>query len=152
MPEAPNIAREIVLSSGLSVRTDAYSISRACATSFQAVASGGKPAGRQRQCRHRWRRRLLLRFADRRQQKLGRTLVDLSKARTLGKNSSCSARCARAICCRCRPRWRSTLPACAWATPPSRWRKATASAANSRMRWRIDPISAPPGVARRPFT
>ncbi|MFV9668546.1 acetyl-CoA C-acyltransferase FadI [Pantoea sp. KXB25] len=39
MPEAPNIAREIVLSSGLGVQTDAYSVSRACATSFQAVAS-----------------------------------------------------------------------------------------------------------------
>ena len=39
MPEAPNIAREIVLASGLSVNTDAYSVSRACATSFQAVAN-----------------------------------------------------------------------------------------------------------------
>jgi len=39
MPEAPNIAREIVLSSGLGVHTDAYSVSRACATSFQAVAN-----------------------------------------------------------------------------------------------------------------
>jgi len=39
MPEAPNIAREIVLSSGLGVQTDAYSVSRACATSFQAVAN-----------------------------------------------------------------------------------------------------------------
>ena len=39
MPEAPNIAREIVLASGLNVSTDAYSVSRACATSFQAVAN-----------------------------------------------------------------------------------------------------------------
>lgn len=39
MPEAPNIAREIVLASGLGVQTDAYSVSRACATSFQAVAN-----------------------------------------------------------------------------------------------------------------
>ncbi|RWR01266.1 3-ketoacyl-CoA thiolase [[Pantoea] beijingensis] len=39
MPAAPNIAREIVLSSGMSVHTDAYSVSRACATSFQAVAN-----------------------------------------------------------------------------------------------------------------
>lgn len=39
MPEAPNIAREIVLGSGMSVATDAYSVSRACATSFQAVAN-----------------------------------------------------------------------------------------------------------------
>lgn len=34
MPEAPNIAREIVLGTGMSVHTDAYSVSRACATSF----------------------------------------------------------------------------------------------------------------------
>ncbi|WP_294900810.1 acetyl-CoA C-acyltransferase FadI [Tatumella sp. UBA2305] len=39
MPEAPNIAREVVLSSGLLPRTDAYSVSRACATSLQSVAS-----------------------------------------------------------------------------------------------------------------
>ena len=36
MPEAPNIAREIVLGTGMNVHTDAYSVSRACATSFQA--------------------------------------------------------------------------------------------------------------------
>lgn len=39
MPEAPNIAREIVLGTCMSVHTDAYSVSRACATSFQAVAN-----------------------------------------------------------------------------------------------------------------
>lgn len=39
MPEAPNIAREIVLGTGMSMHTDAYSVSRACATSFQAVAN-----------------------------------------------------------------------------------------------------------------
>lgn len=39
MPEAPNIAREIVLGTGMSVSTDAYSVSRACATSFQAMAN-----------------------------------------------------------------------------------------------------------------
>lgn len=39
MPEAPNIAREIVLGTGMSVHTDAYSVSRACATSFQAIAN-----------------------------------------------------------------------------------------------------------------
>jgi acetyl-CoA acyltransferase len=35
---APNIAREIVLGTGMSPRTDAWSVSRACATSFQATA------------------------------------------------------------------------------------------------------------------
>lgn len=39
MPSAPNIAREIVLGTGMNVNTDAYSVSRACATSFQAVAN-----------------------------------------------------------------------------------------------------------------
>lgn len=39
MPEAPNIAREVVLGTGMSVHTDAYSVSRACATSFQSTAN-----------------------------------------------------------------------------------------------------------------
>ncbi|MFY8272849.1 acetyl-CoA C-acyltransferase FadI [Pseudoalteromonas sp. SSDWG2] len=39
MPEAPNIAREIVLGTGMPVNIDAYSVSRACATSFQAIAN-----------------------------------------------------------------------------------------------------------------
>lgn len=39
MPEAPNIAREIVLGTGMDVSTDAYSVTRACATSFQAAAN-----------------------------------------------------------------------------------------------------------------
>ncbi|MGD8162009.1 acetyl-CoA C-acyltransferase FadI [Pantoea sp. FN0307] len=86
MPEAPNIAREIVLSSGLNVQTDAYSVSRACATSFQAVANlaesllaGSVSAG-------------IAGGADSSSvlpigvsKKLGRTLVDLTKARTLSK-------------------------------------------------------------------
>jgi acetyl-CoA acyltransferase len=38
-PEAPNIAREIVLGTGMNVNTDAYSVSRACATSFQSAVS-----------------------------------------------------------------------------------------------------------------
>ena len=86
MPEAPNIAREIVLSSGLNVQTDAYSISRACATSFQAVANlaesllaGNVSAG-------------IAGGADSSSvlpigvsKKLGRTLVDLNKARTFSQ-------------------------------------------------------------------
>ncbi|MGF1724254.1 acetyl-CoA C-acyltransferase FadI [Photobacterium nomapromontoriensis] len=39
MPEAPNIAREIVLGTGMDISTDAYSVTRACATSFQAAAN-----------------------------------------------------------------------------------------------------------------
>ena len=37
LPEAPNIAREVVLGTNLPVTTDAYSVSRACATSFQSA-------------------------------------------------------------------------------------------------------------------
>ncbi|MBR9908143.1 MAG: acetyl-CoA C-acyltransferase FadI [Gammaproteobacteria bacterium] len=39
MPKAPNIAREIVLGTNLPVTTDAYSVSRACATSFQTTVN-----------------------------------------------------------------------------------------------------------------
>ncbi|MGB3727175.1 MAG: acetyl-CoA C-acyltransferase FadI [Glaciecola sp.] len=39
MPAAPNIAREIVLGTGMNVGTDAYSVSRACATSFQSTVN-----------------------------------------------------------------------------------------------------------------
>ncbi|WP_428808046.1 acetyl-CoA C-acyltransferase FadI [Vibrio lamellibrachiae] len=39
MPEAPNIAREIVLGTGMNVHTDAYSVTRACATSFQSAVN-----------------------------------------------------------------------------------------------------------------
>lgn len=37
--EAPNIAREIVLGTGMDRATDAYSVSRACATSFQSTVN-----------------------------------------------------------------------------------------------------------------
>jgi len=36
--QAPNIAREIVLGTNMDVRTDAFSVSRACATSYQSAA------------------------------------------------------------------------------------------------------------------
>jgi len=39
LPDAPNIAREIVLGTEMNVNTDAYSVSRACATSFQSAVS-----------------------------------------------------------------------------------------------------------------
>ncbi|MBY5992965.1 acetyl-CoA C-acyltransferase FadI [Ferrimonas balearica] len=86
MPAAPNIAREIVLGTGMSVHTDAYSVSRACATSFQSavnvaesimagtvevgIAGGADsssvlPIGVSRRLAH--------------------ALVDLNKARTLGQ-------------------------------------------------------------------
>src|SRR5688572_9657432 len=38
-PSAPNIAREIVLGSGIPKSVEAYSVVRACATSFQSATS-----------------------------------------------------------------------------------------------------------------
>lgn len=86
MPEAPNIAREIVLGTGMQVHTDAYSVTRACATSFQSVASiaesmmagitqiaiaGGADSSS------------VLPIGV--SKKLARALVDLNKARTFGQ-------------------------------------------------------------------
>lgn len=86
MPEAPNIAREIVLGSGMNVHTDAYSVSRACATSFQStvnvaesIMAGIVDVG-------------IAGGADSSSvapigvsKKLARTLLDLSKAKTFGQ-------------------------------------------------------------------
>jgi len=86
MPEAPNIAREIVLGTGMSIHTDAYSVSRACATSFQAVANVAESlmAGTIRAG--------IAGGADSSSvlpigvsKKLARMLVDANKARTLGQ-------------------------------------------------------------------
>lgn len=86
MPEAPNIAREIVLGTGMNVHTDAYSVTRACATSFQSVVSvaesmmagitqigiaGGADSSS------------VLPIGV--SKKLARALVDLNKARTFGQ-------------------------------------------------------------------
>lgn len=86
MPEAPNIAREIVLGTGMNVATDAYSVSRACATSFQSTVNvcesimagsinvgiaGGSDSSSV----------LPIGVSKR----LARALVDLSKARTFGQ-------------------------------------------------------------------
>lgn len=89
MPKAPNIAREIVLGTGMNVSTDAYSVSRACATSFQStvnvaesILSGTSEVG-------------IAGGADSSSvlpigvsTKLARALVDLNKARTLGQRLS----------------------------------------------------------------
>ncbi|PCE67828.1 acetyl-CoA C-acyltransferase FadI [Salinivibrio sp. YCSC6] len=86
MPEAPNIAREIVLGTGMDIHTDAYSVTRACATSFQAVVNvaesmiaGNIEVG-------------IAGGADSSSvlpigvsKKLARTLLDLSKAKTMSK-------------------------------------------------------------------
>lgn len=86
MPEAPNIAREIVLGTGMNVHTDAYSVSRACATSFQStvnvaesIMAGVVDVG-------------IAGGADSSSvapigvsKKLAKTLLDLSKAKTFGQ-------------------------------------------------------------------
>jgi acetyl-CoA acyltransferase len=89
MPEAPNIAREIVLGTGMNVHTDAYSVSRACATSFQSTANVTEA--------------IMAGYADVGvaggadsssvapigvSKKFARTLLDLSKARSLGQKIS----------------------------------------------------------------
>lgn len=89
MPEAPNIAREIVLATSLPVTCDAFSVSRACATSFQSAVSvaeamaagtisvaiaGGADSSS------------VLPIAV--SKKLARALVDLNKARSLGQRLS----------------------------------------------------------------
>lgn len=93
MPEAPNIAREIVLGTGMNVSTDAYSVSRACATSFQStvnvaesIMAGHVDVG-------------IAGGADSSSvapvgvsKRLARTLVDLTKARTLGQRLSLISR------------------------------------------------------------
>ena len=85
MPEAPNIAREIVLGTGMNVHTDAYSVSRACATSFQSTVNIAES--------------IMAGFVDVGvaggadstsvapvgvSKKFARTLLDLSKARSFG--------------------------------------------------------------------
>lgn len=89
MPEAPNIAREIVLGTGMNVHTDAYSVSRACATSFQStvnvtesIMAGLVDVG-------------IAGGADSSSvapigvsKKFARTLLDLSKTKTLGQKLS----------------------------------------------------------------
>lgn len=85
MPEAPNIAREIVLGTGMNIHTDAYSVSRACATSFQSTVNIAES--------------IMAGFVDVGvaggadstsvapvgvSKKFARTLLDLSKARSFG--------------------------------------------------------------------
>lgn len=89
MPEAPNIAREIVLGTSLPVGTDAYSVSRACATSFQSAVNiaeamvaghirGGIAGGADSSS--------VLPIGV--SKRLARALVDLNKAKTLGHRFS----------------------------------------------------------------
>ncbi len=83
---APNIAREVVLGTGLPKNIDAFSVSRACATSFQALTSAAEAIlGGQH-------RAAIVGGADSASdvpvtvsQTLARALVDLSKAKTLGQ-------------------------------------------------------------------
>jgi acetyl-CoA acyltransferase len=142
MPEAPNIAREIVLGTGMNVHTDAYSVSRACATSFQAVANVAESlmAGTIRAG--------IAGGADSSSvlpigvsKKLARILVDANKARTTGQKLKLFSRLRLRDLMPVPLPSRNIPPACAWAIPPSRWPKPTALRVNSRMRWRIVHIS-----------
>lgn len=136
MPAAPNIAREIVLGTGMNVHTDAYSVSRACATSFQAVANVAESlmAGTIRAG--------IAGGADSSSvlpigvsKKLARTLVDANKARTLGQKLKLFLVCVYAIWHRCHRRLPSIRPGCGWAIPPSKWRKPMVLPVNSKTHW-----------------
>lgn len=144
MPEAPNIAREIVLGTGMNVHTDAYSVSRACATSFQAVANVAESlmAGTIRAG--------IAGGADSSSvlpigvsKALARVLVDVNKARTTRQRLTLFLVCAYAICCPFLPPLLSIPLVCAWAIPPNRWRKRMVLRVSSRTRWRIVRTSAP---------
>lgn len=140
MPEAPNIAREIVLGTGMSVTTDAYSVSRACATSFQAVANvtesimagtvdiaiaGGADSSS------------VLPIGV--SKKLARALVDLNKARNLQQRFNILRALRLKDLMPVPLPWLNTPPASPWDRPPSRWPRATRSAARRKMRWPIAP-------------
>lgn len=138
MPEAPNIAREIVLGTGMNVHTDAYSVSRACATSFQAVANVAESlmAGTIRAG--------IAGGADSSSvlpigvsKKLARVLVDVNKARTTGQRLKLFSRLRLRDLMPVPPLSLSIPPACAWGIRPSKWRKPMALRASSRMPWRI---------------
>lgn len=150
MPEAPNIAREIVLGTGMSVHTDAYSVSRACATSFQAVANvaeslmagtiragiaGGAdsssvlPIGVSKKLPERW-------------------WMPIKPVRW-GSALSYFPVCVFATFCPYRQPLPNTQPACEWGIPPNKWRKPGVSPANGRMRWRFVRTSLPPKPGRK---
>lgn len=144
MPAAPNIAREIVLSTGLPVTTDAYSVTRACATSFQAIANAAQAI----QCGQN--QIAVAGGADSASvlpigvsRKLAGVLLDLSKARNYRRNSGCWPHCGRVTSCLLPLRWRNTPPACAWVIPPNRWQNVTISAVRHRMRSPISHIRPP---------
>jgi len=83
---APNIAREVVLGTGLPKNIEAYSVSRACATSFQALTSAAEAIlARQNSA-------AIIGGADSStdvpitvSRKLAGVLVDASKAKSLGE-------------------------------------------------------------------
>ena len=150
MPEAPNIAREIVLGTGMSVSTDAYSVSRACATSFQAVANvtesimagtvdiaiaGGADSSS------------VLPIGV--SKSLARALVDLNKARNLQQRFNILRRLRLKDLLPVPRPWPSTPPVSPWGRPPSRWPRPTRSAARRKMRWPTAPTPWRPKPGRR---
>ncbi len=147
MPEAPNIAREIVLGTGMSVTTDAYSVSRACATSFQAVANvtesimagtvdiaiaGGADSSS------------VLPIGV--SKTLARALVDLNKARNLQQRFNILRQLRVKDLLPVPPAVAEYSTGLSMGRRPSRWPRATRSAARHKMRW----LTAPTPWPRRP--
>ena len=152
---APNIAREIVLGTGMPRDIEAFSVSRACATSYQstvnvaeAILAGTIDCG-------------VAGGADSASdvpiavsKKLAEALVAASRARSIGERSSPSLGSRPETWFRCRLRSRSRAPGSRWERAPRRWRRRTASAVVPRTSWRIAatlwlPPPGPTGASRR---
>jgi acetyl-CoA acyltransferase len=142
---APNIAREIVLGTGMPKTIEAFSVSRACATSFQAMTSAAESllAGQHAVA--------IAGGADSSSdvpitvsKKLAHALLDASKARTLPEKLKAFAHSRRRTSCPSRPRSRSRRPASPWARAPRRWRKRAASTAPRRTRSHTAATQGPP--------
>jgi acetyl-CoA acyltransferase len=133
--EAPNIAREIVLATGMPKSIEAYSVSRACATSYQSavnvaesimagaidtgVAGGADSASN-----------VPITVSKR----LAEALMAATKARSIGP-------CPRPS--------KSSRQAFPWATAPRRWRRKTTSVGRPRTSSRTEATHSPPRHGRK---
>jgi acetyl-CoA acyltransferase len=119
-----NIAREVVLRAGLPKTTDAFSVSRACATSIQALTTAAEAMlGGQHDV-------AIVGGADSMSdvplgvsRRLAAALVQAQKAKSIGdKIKAFSKLSLRAISCPpCRASRASPPPESRWARPPRRW-------------------------------
>jgi hypothetical protein len=149
-PEAPNIAREVVLGSGLLPSTDAYSISRACATSFQTTAdiaqairlgeievgmAGGADSASV----------LPIQVS----RKLAQALIHASRAKTLGQKLRLfRGHPSQDLLPRPPAVRRTTPPISAWGISPNRWPKSRHRPGGAGQPRPALPPAGPPGLGR----